>query len=49
MTESEKAKLLDWLVSQRPVVAQAFFWNYSSRKERIKAIKQASELAKVAA
>lgn len=38
---AKKAELFDWLLAQPAVVAQAFFWNYSSRSERKKAIRNA--------
>lgn len=33
-----KAALLDWLLRLPVVKAQAYFWNYSSRTERRKAM-----------
>ena len=39
-SESSDAKIFAWLMSLSPVQAQAYFWNYSSRKERKKAMKK---------
>ena len=36
--QTEKERILDWLLRQPAVKAQAFFWNYSSRTERRKAM-----------
>lgn len=32
------SELLNWLISLPAVKAQAYFWNYSSRRERRKAM-----------
>lgn len=36
---TENSDILDFLLRQPAVKAQAYFWNYSSRRERRKAIK----------
>lgn len=38
MTDAEKSALLDWLLRLPAVKAQAYFWNFSSRTERRKAM-----------
>lgn len=46
----ENSAMFDWLMSQPTVKAQSYFWNYSGRKERRKAIlKDMQESNKVAA
>lgn len=37
---SEDELLFQWLLKQPALKAQAYFWNYSSRKERKKAMKK---------
>ena len=36
-----KAEMLDYLQNAEVIHAQSFFWNYSSRKQRAEAIRQA--------
>lgn len=36
----DKESIFDWLLRQPAVKAQAYFWNYSSRSERKKAMRR---------
>lgn len=38
--DAEDANMFRWLMTLPPIKAQAYFWNYSSRTERRKAMRR---------